>query len=164
MNFLFQRTCSQWYIQQYKIFTSEVFQICTFSIDLKRTSKAIRTVIVFDQSYRIQSANESQPTGRPNIHYFVKENSSEYLHEFSYDYFSLVKEECCADEKNTYWACYNDFFELASILTEESILYEANSPEEAFLLFQDLYQLILLIWDISFIYYIHHFPFIFPHM
>ena len=31
---------------------------------------------------------------------------------------------------------------------EENHLFEANSPEEVLLLFQELYQLILQIWDI----------------
>ena len=34
------------------------------------------------------------------MYYFVKENSSDYLHELNYDDFLLVKEECCADERN----------------------------------------------------------------
>ena len=75
---------------------------------------------------------------------------SEYLHEFNYDDFRLVQEQCCANERNTYWVCSSDFFELASILTEENSLFEAYSPEEALLLFQELYQLILQIWDIFF--------------
>ena len=70
---------------------------------------------------------------------------SEYLHEFNYDDFLLVKEECCADEGNTYWVCSNEFFELAFILKEENSLFEAYSPEEALLLLQELYQLILQI-------------------
>ena len=75
---------------------------------------------------------------------------SEYLHEFNYDDFRLVKEECCADEGNTYWVFSNEFFEPASILTEENGLFEAYSPEEALILLQELYQLILQIWDIFF--------------
>ena len=75
---------------------------------------------------------------------------SEYLHEFNYDDFRLVKEECCADDRNTYWVCSNRFFELAFILTKENSLFEACSPEEGLLLLQELYQLILQIWDIFF--------------
>ena len=70
---------------------------------------------------------------------------SEYLHEFNYDDFCLVKEERRADEGNAYWVCSNKFFELASILTEENSLFQACSPEEALLLLQELYQLILQI-------------------
>ena len=55
------------------------------------------------------------------MHYFIKQNSSEYLREF------------------------NEYFELASILTQENGLYESNSPEEALLLLQNFYQLILQI-------------------
>ena len=56
-----------------------------------------------------------------------------------------MKGKCCADEENTYWVCYNGFFELASILTEENGLFEAYSSEEALLLLQELYHLILQI-------------------
>ena len=56
-----------------------------------------------------------------------------------------MKEQCCADEGNTYWVCSSEFFELASILTEENSLFEAYSPEEALFLLQELYQLILQI-------------------
>ena len=56
-----------------------------------------------------------------------------------------MKEECCADERNTYWVYSNEFFELASILTEENGLFQANIQEEALLLLQELYQLILKI-------------------
>ena len=75
---------------------------------------------------------------------------SEYLHEFNYDDFHLVKEECCADEGNTYWVCSSAFFELASILMEENNLFEAYSSEEALLLLQELFQLVLQICDIFF--------------
>ena len=67
---------------------------------------------------------------------------SDYLHEFNYDHFRLAKEECYADDRNTYWFCSNEFFELASILTEENSLFEAYYPEEALLLLQERYQLI----------------------
>ena len=78
-----------------------------------------------------------------DMHYFAKENSSEYLYEFNYGDFRIVKKECCEDERNTYWVCSNEFFELASILTEENDLFEPNSPEESLLLLQELYQIIL---------------------
>ena len=70
---------------------------------------------------------------------------NEHLHEFNYDDVRLVKKQCCADEGNTYWVCSNEFFELASILTEENNLFEAYSPEEALFLLQELYQFILQI-------------------
>ena len=70
---------------------------------------------------------------------------SEYLHEFNYDDFRLVKEECCADEGNTYWVCSDECFELGSILTGENGLFEAYSPEETLLLLQEHYQFILQI-------------------
>ena len=70
---------------------------------------------------------------------------NEHLHEFKYDDVRLAKKQCCADEGNTYWVCSNEFFELASILTEENNLFEAYSPEEALFLLQELYQFILQI-------------------
>ena len=50
-----------------------------------------------------------------------------------------MKEERCADERNTYWVCSSEFFQLASILTEKNELFESNSPEEALLLVEDTY-------------------------
>ena len=85
---------------------------------------------------------------------------NEYLYEFNYDDFRLVKEECCADEGNTYWVCSNEFFELASILTEENSLFEAYSPEETSLLLQELYQLTLQCET----YFLHPFLFSLSHM
>ena len=79
-----------------------MFPICTSSFGLKETKEYQRR----SESHRIrkllQSINEARPAGQPDIHYFIKENFSEYLHEFNYDNFRLVKEECCADERNTY--------------------------------------------------------------
>ena len=43
-----------------------------------------------------------------------------------YDDFRLVKEECCADERNTYSVCSNEFLEIGFIWTEENGLFEAN--------------------------------------
>ena len=76
----------------------------------------------------LQSTNECGPAGRPEIHCSIKEKSSEYLHEFNYDDFGLVKEECCADERNTYCVCSNKFYELALILTKKNGLFEADCP------------------------------------
>ena len=47
----------------------------------------------------LQSTNEGRPDCRPDIHYFIKENSSVYLHEFNFDDLRFVKEECCPDER-----------------------------------------------------------------
>ena len=57
----------------------------------------------------------------------------------------LVKQEGCTDERNAFWVCCNEFFELAAIVIKENSLFEANSPEESLLLFQELYQPILQI-------------------
>ena len=93
----------------------------------------------------LQSSNEGRPAGRSDILYFVGESYSEYLLEFNHDDLRLVKEECCTGEGNTFWNCSNEFFELAAIVMEENGLFEANSSEEALLLFQELYELILQI-------------------
>ena len=109
--------------------------------------KELKDIKGDQNSYRIrkslQTSNEGRPAGRPDIYYFIKENTSEYLHESNYDDFRQVREECCADERNTYWVGSNEFFELASILTQENGLLEVNFPEEALLLLQKLYQIIL---------------------
>ena len=121
----------------------ECFKFASFPV----IQKELKDIKGDQNSHRIrkslQSTNEGRPASRPDIHYFIEENSSEYLDEFNYDDFRLVKEKCCADERNTHWVCSNEFFELASILTLENVLFEANSPEETLLLLQKLYQLIL---------------------
>ena len=122
-----------------------MFQICFFPV----IQKELENIKNNWNSHRIrkslQSSNEGRPAGRPDILYFIGESSSEYLLEFNHDDLRLVKEECCTDERNTFWVCSNEFFELAAIVMEENGLFEANSPEEALLLFQELYQLILQI-------------------
>ena len=122
-----------------------MFQICFFPV----IQKELDNIKDNWNSHRIRKSlkfsNEGRPAGRPNLLYFVGESSSEYLLEFNHDDLRLVKEECCTDERNTFWVCSNEFFELAAIVMEENGLFEANSPEEALLLFQELYQLILQI-------------------
>ena len=83
----------------------------------------------------------------------LRKTLSEHLHEFNYHYFRLVKEECCADEGNTYQVCSNEFFELASTLAEENGLFEEFSLEEALLLLQELYERILKIGNIFFTFF-----------
>ena len=74
-------------------------------------------------SYRVrkshQSSNEGRPAGRLDILYFVGESSSEYLPEFKHDDLRLVKEQRCTDERNTFWVCSNESFELASCNVNE---------------------------------------------
>ena len=111
-----------------------MFQACIVS-SFPVIQKELNDIKGNQNSHRIlqslQCTNADRPTGRPDINYFVKENSSEYLRKINYDDFRLVKEERCADEKNTYWVCSSEFFQLASILTEKNELFESNSPEEA---------------------------------
>ena len=75
----------------------------------------------------LQSSNDDRAARRPDILYFVGESSSEYLLEFNHGDLRLVKEGCCTDERNTFWVCSNEFFELAVIVLEENGLLEANS-------------------------------------
>ena len=93
----------------------------------------------------LQSSNESRPDGRLDILYFIGESFSEYLLEFNHNDLRLVKEECCTGERNTFWVCSNEFFELAAIVMEENGLFEANTSGKSLLLFQELYQLIFQI-------------------
>ena len=72
---------------------------------------------------------------------------SEYLHEFNYDDFLLVKEECCAVREYflgllqlIFWTCF--YFNGGKPPTW------STSPEEALHSLQELYQFILQIWDI----------------
>ena len=106
----------------------------------------------------LQSSNEGRPAGRPDILYFVEESSSEYVFEFNHDGSRLLKEECCTDERNTFWICSNEFFELAAIVMEENGLFEASSSEEALLLFRNFINLFCKSEAFS-IRNIHLFPF-----
>ena len=153
----FRRSCADWWIQFFKglvhngvynntdFLQMECFKFAFFPV----IQKELENIKDNWNSHRIrkslQSSNEGRPAGRPDILYFVGESSSEYLLEFNLDDLRLVKEECCSDERNTFWVCSNEFFELAAIVMEENGLLEANSPEEALLLFQELSQLILQI-------------------
>ena len=153
----FRRSCSDWWIQFFKglvhsgaynntdFLPVECFKFAFFPV----IQKELENIKDNWNSHRIrkslQSSNEGRPAGRPDILYFVGESSSEYLLEFNHDDLRLVKEDCCSDERNIFWVCSNEFFELAAIVMEENDLLEANSPEEALLLFPELYQLILQI-------------------
>ena len=153
----FRRSCADWWMQFFKglvhngvynntdFLQVECFKFAFFPV----IQKELENIKDNWNSHRIrksfQSSNECRPAGRPDILYFVGESSREYLLEFNHDDMRLVKEEHCSDERNTFWVCSNEFFELAAIVMEENGLFEANSPEEALLLFPELYQLILQI-------------------
>ena len=153
----FRRSCAHWWIQFFKglvhnwvykntdFLQVECFKFAFFPV----IQKELENIKYNWNSHRIrkslQSSNEGRPAGRPDILYFVGESSSEYLLEFNHVDLRLVKEACCSDERNTFWVCSNEFFELAAIVMEENGLLEANSAEEALLLFQELYELILQI-------------------
>ena len=165
-----RRSCADWWIQFFKglvlngvsnntdFLQVECFKFAFFPV----IQKELENIKDNWNSHRIrkslQSSNEGRPAGRPDILYFVEESSSEYLFEFNHDDWRLLKEKCCTDERNTFWVCSNEFFELAAIVMEENGLFEANSLEEALLLFQELYQLICKSETFS-IRNIHLFPF-----
>ena len=92
----------------------------------ERVSKAIRTAIVFDNYFNLPM--KAGLLVDPIKITFLRKILSEYLHEFNFDDIHLVKEECCADEGNTYCVCSNQIFGFASILIEENSLFEAYSP------------------------------------
>ena len=90
----------------------------------------------------LQSDRESKPAGRPDVLYFVRDSSSEYLLKYDNQDIFLVGEESCSNEKNTPYICSDAFYELPVLLIDEYGLPEANSPTEASLLFQEIYKLV----------------------
>ena len=143
----FRRSCTDWSIQFFKetvlngvynntdFLQVECFKFSFFPV----IQKKLENIKDNWNSHRIrkslQSSSESRPDGRLDILYFIGESSSEYLLEFNHNDLRLVKEECCTDKRNTFWVSSNEFFELAAIVMEENGLSEANSSEEALLLF-----------------------------
>ena len=139
----FRRSCADWWIQFFRglvldgvynntdFLQVECFKFA-FSLWFKRNyriSKITGTATIFESH-----SNLPMKVDWSDILYFVGESYSEYLLEFNHDDLRLVKEECCTGERNTFWVCFNEFFELAAIVMEENGLFEANSSEEALLL------------------------------
>ena len=83
----------------------------------------------------VQSDRESKPAGWPDVFYFVRDSSSEYLPKYDSLDILLVGEESCTDKKNTSYICSDGFYELAVLLIDEYRLPEAGSSSEALLLF-----------------------------
>ena len=110
----FRRSCAGWWIQFFKglVLDGDFLQVECFKFAFFPVmQKELENIKDNWNSHRIreslQSSNEGRPAGRPEILYFVGENSSEYLLEFNHDDLRLVKEECCTDERNTFWVCSN---------------------------------------------------------
>ena len=49
----------------------------------------------------VQLDRESRPAAQPDVHYFVRGSSSEYLLKYNNQNILLVGKESCTDEKNT---------------------------------------------------------------
>ena len=143
----FRRSCADWSIQFFKetvlngvynntdFLQVECFKFSFFPVIQKKLENIKDNWNSHCIRKSLQSSNESRPDGRLDILYFIGESFSEYLLEFNHNDLRLVKEECCTDKRNTFWVCSNEFFELAAIVMEENGLSEANSSEEALLLF-----------------------------
>ena len=150
-----RRSCTDWWIRFFKEIVHEgiydntdslqveCFKFCFFPLiqkeldDIKDywNNNPIRP--------SLQSNRESRPAGRPDGLYFVRDNSSDYLLKYDNQDILLVGEESCSDEKNTPHSCSDAFYELAVLVMDEYGLPEANSPTEALLLFQEIYQLVV---------------------
>ena len=60
----------------------------------------------------ILKISESRPASRPDVLYFVRDGSSEYLLKYENQDILLVGEESCTDKKNTPYICSDAFHEL----------------------------------------------------
>ena len=94
----------------------------------------------------VQSDRESKPAGWPDVLYFVRDSSSEYVLKYDSLDILLVGEKSCTDKKNTFYICSDAFYELAVLLIDEYGLPEAGSSTEALLFFQEIYKLIVDAW------------------
>ena len=94
----------------------------------------------------VQSDRESKPAGWPDVLYFVRDSSSEYLLKYDSLDILLVGEKSCTDKKDTSYICSDAFYEFAVLLIDEYGLPEAGSSTEALLLFQEIYKLIVDAW------------------
>ena len=148
----FRRSCADWWITFFKGLVHNGIYDNTDSLQIEcfrfaffpLIQKELEIIKEMWNSHRIRkslNSNEDRPAGRPDVLYFLHENTDEYLLHFDQDDLALVKNECCTVERNTFWVCSDEFFELAAILMEENGLFEANTPEEALLLFQELHNL-----------------------
>ena len=60
----------------------------------------------------ILKISESRPASQPDVLYFVRDSSSEYLLKYDNQDILLVGEESCTDKKNTLYICSDAFNEL----------------------------------------------------
>ena len=94
----------------------------------------------------VQSDRESRPASRPDVLYFVRDSSTEYLLKYDNQEILLVGEESCTDKKNTLCFCCDAFYKLAVSLMDEYRLSEAGSRTEALLLFLEMCKLVADAW------------------
>ena len=57
----------------------------------------------------ILKISESRPASQPDVLYFVRDSSSEYLLKYDNQDVLLVGEESCTDKKNTPYICFDAF-------------------------------------------------------
>ena len=60
----------------------------------------------------ILKISESRPASRPDVLYFVRDSSTEYLLKYSNQDILLVGEDSCIDKKNTIYICSDVFNKL----------------------------------------------------
>ena len=142
-----RRSCTDWWIRFFKEIVHEgiydntdsfqvgYFKFCFFPL----IQKELGHIKDYSNNHPIcpslESDRESRPAGRPDVLYFVRDSSNEYLLKHDNQDILLVEEESCSDEKNTPYICSDAFYELAVLLMDEYGLPEASSPTEALLLF-----------------------------
>ena len=121
----------------------ECFKICFFPL-IQKELDDIKDYWINHPIHRsVQSGRESRPACRPDVLYFVRDSSSEYLLKYDNQDILLVGEESCTDKKNTPYICCNAFYEIAVLLMDEYGLPEAGSPTEALLFIQEIYKLVV---------------------
>ena len=105
---------------------TECFKFCFFTL----IQKELNDIKDYWNNYPIcrsvLSDRESRPAGRPDVIYFVRDCSSEYLLKYDNQNIFLVGEESCPDKKNTPYICSYAFYELAVLLMDEYGLPEAG--------------------------------------
>ena len=87
-------------------------------------------------------STRKKPVSRPDVLYFVRDSSSEYLVKYNNQDILFVGEESCTDKRNTPYICSDAFYKLAVLLMDEYSLPESGSPTEPLPLFQEIYKLV----------------------
>ena len=124
----------------------ECFKFCFFPLIQKGSGDIKRYWNNHPIRRSVQSDRESKPAGWPDVLYFVRDSSSEYVLKYDSLDILLVGEKSCTDKKNTFYICSDAFYELAVLLIDEYGLPEAGSSTEVLLLFQEIYKLMVDAW------------------